>query len=291
MRLRIAIRGEAVAPGRLTLSELARIAGEIQAGVERVALVLTVGSSTGPGRRPGDVVDATQLDVVGLEPGSTVLEVEPHDAHPSLFTDDEPLIDRAVKCLLSGIAEIRARPEVMPTGFDRGVVNGLAQLTGGIGGEISSIELGLEGQTPVVLDDWARRAVREARRRLSREEVEITGRLHMGDFAPGTLRCRIDTAEGSVPCDFDSELRESVLSAMDRLVLAAGTAEFWPGESHIQVLHLEGLEVVEEARDPTLDAIIARQGVRPVDGIDELVVSPIENYEDFLAAIREIRAR
>lgn len=151
-RLRITVRGEAAHRGRIALAELARIAGEIQAQVERIALVLTAGSSNGSGRRPGDVVDATQLDFVGFAAGSAILEVEPHETQARLFEDEPELVERSLERLVEGIREMTEHPDRLPAGFDRGVVNGLVDLTGSIGLRISAIEFTLGDGEPVLAD-------------------------------------------------------------------------------------------------------------------------------------------
>jgi hypothetical protein len=289
-RLRITVHGDAAPEGRIALSELARIAGEIQAQVERIALVLTAGSSTGSGRRPGEVVDATQLDFVGFSAGSAILDVEPHEIQARLFEDEPELADRSLQRLVEGIRQITERPEELPAAFDRGVINGLVDLTGSIGTRISSITLALNDARPVVVDSRTKTAARTARRRLEQERVEVTGRLHMGDFAPSTLRCRIDTADGPVTCDFDEEIRGDVLAAMDRLVVATGLAEYWIGEDRPRRLHLEALSQVEEAQETPLEQLLSEQGVHPASSIEELAGPVIDDFDDFMTAVRSARA-
>lgn len=289
-RLRITVHGDAAPEGRIALSELARIAGEIQAQVERIALVLTAGSSTGFGRRPGDVVDATQLDFVGFSAGSAVLDVESHEAPARLFDDQPELVARSLQHLVDGIGRLTDRADELPAAFDRGVLNGLVDLTGSVGTRISSITLALDGARPVVIDSRTKAAASAARRRLEQERVEITGRLHMGDFAPSSLRCRIDTTDGAVTCDFDEQLRHNVLAAMDRIVVATGLAEYWVGEERPRRLHLEALRPVEEAEERSLEQLLSEQGVQPVATIDELAGPTVDDFDEFMTAVRSARA-
>lgn len=113
----------------------------------------------------------------------------------------------------------------------------------------------------------------------------------MGDFAPSALRCRIDTAEGPVTCDFDEELRPDVLAAMDRSVVAQGLAEFWPGEGRPRRLHLQRLKPVEKAEERPLEELVREQGVRPVSSIEELTGPAVDDFEEFLTAVRSVRGR
>lgn len=236
-------------------------------------------------------MEATQLDFVGLAAGSAVLEVEAHEAPARLFDDADDLVERSMERLVAGLDELTTNPDRLPDGFDRGVVNGLVNLTGSVGGRVSAIEFVLGDSPTVVVDGRTKAAVRAARRRLEEEPIEITGRLHMGDFAPSTLRCRIDTAEGPVTCDFDEDLRTDVLSAMDRIVVAQGLAEYWPGESRPRLLHLDALSQVQEAEEILLEEVIRQQGIAPVSNVEELVGPAIDDFDAFLAAVRSVRGR
>ena len=101
-------------------------------------------------------------------------------------------------------------------------------------------------------------------------EATVAGRLQMGDFSPAALRCRIDTFAGSVLADFGDELRDSVLDAMDQMVMATGTAEMQPDGSTVRVLHLSALERLPSARMSPLATLQREQRVAPVRDIAEL---------------------
>lgn len=208
--LMITIEGALASNGRIALSELARITGELQAELERVARVLA-GSDAQTGRRPADIVEATRLDLVGFRSGSAVLVLEPHRDTATLLPS---LLDESLDAFFGGIDALVADPTTIPHGFDRGVVNGLQELTRGLGRAVSSIRIERSGSRTVVIDDAVKQAVRSFQRRETSGQLTISGRLHMGDFAPSALRCRIDTPQGPVTCDFDVDLREQVLAAM-----------------------------------------------------------------------------
>ena len=78
----------------------------------------------------------------------------------------------------------------------------------------------------------------------------------MADFAPAALRCRIDTYAGSVPCDFDEDLRSSVLENMDELVLVRGLAELRPDNRTITVLRLEDIKGIPGVQGKGLDEFV-----------------------------------
>jgi hypothetical protein len=110
-------------------------------------------------------------------------------------------------------------------------------------------------------------------------EATVVGRLQMGDFSPAALRCRIDTFAGSVLADFGDELRDSVLDAMDQMVMATGTAELQPDGSTVRVLHLSALERLPSARMSPLATLQREQQVTPVRHIAELRGSTEEGDE------------
>lgn len=119
----------------------------------------------------------------------------------------------------------------------------------------------------------------------------VVGRIQMGDFSPAALRCRIDTFAGSVPADFDADLRDTVLDAMDQMVMATGIAELQPDGATVRVLHISALESLPTARISPLATLQRQQGVTEVRDIDELR-GPGEDTDDFgpfLDAIRSAR--
>lgn len=279
--------GELVGHGRLALSELARIAGELQAEIERVARVLGGTEEVRTGRRPSDVVAATRLALVGFGDGSAILEVEAHDQTPALLPS---LVDESIDVFLDGVEALANNASALPRGFDRTVVSGLTELTGSLGRAVTSIRIDRPGRAPTMLDQRVKDAARAYLREGSAEETVVTGRLHMGDFAPSALRCRIDTLDDPVVCDFDAELHDDVLAAMDRLVTVRGQAERWPDSRAVKVLHLESVEVVEDVAPRTLADLIAEQGVQPIRDADELAVGSDADFDEYLRAIRSLRS-
>ncbi|MEX2552307.1 MAG: hypothetical protein WD627_04830 [Actinomycetota bacterium] len=284
-QLIVTVRGDLAGSKRLALSELARIAEGIQGGLERVALVLRGRGSASSGRRPQDVVDATRLDLVDFERGSSKLVLERHGPVP-LF---EMELDDAIEALLQGIAGITKAPTELPEGWDFGVIAGLSELTGSIGGGVDSVEIGFEGLPPVVLDATVKKALKAARRS-STEWRRVTGRLHMGDFPLVTLRCRIDLPEWSVLCEFESELRPRILSSMDRVVVAEGPAELQPDGRRIRLLRIEMIEALAEQTPRSVEELVEEQGVRPISKDDALVGEPVDDFDEYIAAIRSLRA-
>jgi hypothetical protein len=277
--------GPATEGGRLPLSELARLAGGLQATLERIALSIS-GGLTRPGRRPREIVDAVRLDFVEFRPGSAVLKVA---RTGQLSLDD--LLSTSLDALEEGINELRQNPSEPPRHFTPQIINGIRDLTGGIStNNVTRIEFWRTGTIRFTIDETLQAAVRAIRFQPEQENVTIVGRLHMGDFSPAGLRCRIDTYAGSVLCDFTSDLRNAVLDAMDEIVMAEGRGEIELNGTTVRVLHLARLEALNSARPRSLDSLAREQHVQPLSSLAELGGLPVDDFDEFLTAIKSARS-
>jgi hypothetical protein len=277
--------GPAARGGRLALSEIARIAGEFQATLERIALALRGGDSS-LGRRPQDVVNAVRLELVGFSSGSAVLEMSP----PDDAMIEHGLLGQSVELFLQGVESIdrarRAHPEV----FGKQVLDGLVRLSGGISrGGVREIEFVYRGRRAATIDEEFRRAARAARSADDRTEATIAGRLHMGDFAPAALRCRVDTLSTSVSCTFDESLTAEVLSAMGHMVVVTGIAELLP-DGGVRSLDLLSLTRVNEATRADVATLTEQQGVVPLRSVADLSAVDDVSDEEFQQFLRDIRS-
>src|ERR1700730_17050615 len=107
LRLTLTIRGELARGGRLALSELARVAGEFQANLERVAVAFDLPQrGLRQGRRPTEVVDSVRLDLVAFTPGSAVLELAPHDDPQLRLYDEGTALEGAYRGLVAGLQQL-----------------------------------------------------------------------------------------------------------------------------------------------------------------------------------------
>jgi hypothetical protein len=277
--------GPATEGGRLPLSELARLAGGLQASLERIALNIS-GGPTRPGRRPREIVDAVRLDFVEFQAGSAVLKVA---RTGQLSLDD--LLNASLDALEEGINEMRRSPSEPPRHFTPQVVNGIRDLTGGISaGNVTRIEFWRAGTIRFTIDETLQAAVRVVQFEPEQQSVTIVGRLHMGDFSPAGLRCRIDTYAGSVLCDFTSDLRDAVLDAMDEMVMAEGRGELELNGTSVHILHLARLEALTSARPRSLDSLARERQVQPLSSLAELGGTPIDDFDEFLTAIKSARS-
>ncbi len=284
--LTVHAEGPAVDGGRIPLAELARIVGGLQVTLERLALSLETGAYTSRGPRPREVVEAVRLDFAGFRAGSVIIDI----TRPGQVEPDQ-LLERSLRALEDGIAGIRAGKHLPPY-FTPQVINGLRELAGGItSGNLTSITFGRSGHDRFVLDSFFRERIREMSPPSAGGEATVVGRLQMGDFSPATLRCRIDTFAGSVLADFDADLRDAVLDAMDQMVMATGIAELQPDGSTVRLLHLSSLESLPSARLSPLVTLGRVQGVGPISDIGELQGNDTEDFGPFLDALNSARGR
>jgi hypothetical protein len=276
--------GPATEGGRLPLSELARLAGGLQASLERIALSIS-GGATKPGRRPREIVDAVRLDFVGFQRGSAVLNVA-RPGQPSL--DD--LLNSALDALEEGVNGLLRDPLTLPAHFTPQVINGIRDLTGGISTtNVTRIEFWRAGRMRFTIDEALQATVRSIQSEPIQQSVTVVGRLHMGDFSPAGLRCRIDTYTGSVLCDFALDLRDAVLDAMDQMVMAEGKGEFEPNGTSVHVLHLARLETLSSAKPRSLDSLARQQQIQPLSSLDELGGLPIDDFHEFITIVQSAR--
>jgi hypothetical protein len=285
-KLVVRAAGPATANGRLALSELARIASALQTTLERIAFSILTGRPHRSGRLPRQVAESVRLDFVDFSAGSAVLKMERGTAADT--ADD--LLSDAFSTLTQGLTEIRRNPQGMPPHFTPSVVNGLVMLCGGISKDnVNKISFEADGRTWFTLDTNIRLQLKNVQKLTSEREITIVGRLHMGDFDPMSLRCRIDTNFASIPCDLDDDIKDAVFDLLDELVMATGVAEFQADGTTVRVLHLDELTRVESARFQSLEALAADQDVTPVTDMNALRGEPIDDFDEFLRSIRSAR--
>lgn len=222
---------------------------------------------------------------MGFREGSAVLELE----RPSQDATDDLLSD-SFTALVNGLDQLRDDATVLPQHFDLPIVNGLVTLCGGISKRnVNRIEFLSDDHLHFVLDSEMRASLKRAQKMSSQQEITVVGRLHMGDFDPMSLRCRIDTHAGSISCDLDDELKEAVFDLLDELVMASGVAELQPDALTVRVLHLGEISRIETARSRSLDSLAEEQRVQPLDSVGQLRGEDIEDFDYFLQIIQSAR--
>lgn len=284
--LTVHAEGPAVENGQIPLAELARIVGGLQVTLERLALSLETGTYAARGPRPREVVEAVRLDFAGFRTGSVIIDI----TRPGEVEADG-LLERSLRALEDGVTGIRTGGH-LPAYFTPQVINGLRELAGAINsGNLTSITFGYSGNDRFVIDSVFRERIRAMSLSAAEGEATVVGRLQMGDFSPAALRCRIDTFAGSVLADFDADLRDTVLDAMDQVVMATGIAELQPDRSTVRLLHLSSLQSLPSARMSPLVTLGRQQGVEPISDIEELQGNDPDDFGPFLDALNTARGR
>src|SRR6266536_2728775 len=117
--LRLRLRGGKYEEGEIPLRDLAEIARHTQLVVRRLGSALV--ARPGPGRPTSAIEQATELLLVGLTKGSTVLEIAGADPHAdALELEDMPgdLGERALQLFVEGVTALSEERPDMPFGFD-----------------------------------------------------------------------------------------------------------------------------------------------------------------------------
>jgi len=178
----------------------------------------------------------------------------------------------------------------MPQHFTPTVVNGLVTLCGGISRQnITAIEFIGGDHKFFTADAELQHSLKRLQKATFTQEITIVGRLHMGDFDPLGLRCRIDTHSGSIQCDFDDELKEVVIGLFDELVMATGVAELQSDGVSVRVLHLDSMSLVQTANAKSLDELAQEQDVHAVGSITELRGENVDDFDNFMMIVRSAR--
>jgi len=208
---------------------------------------------------------------------------------PDMGTLDD-LFSDSFYVLAEGLEGLARNPSTVSEHFIPTVINGLVTLCGGIA-ERNIREISFTGADRefFTLNVELRQKLLQAQKTTPQEELTIVGRLHMGDFDPLSLRCRIDTHAGSVACDLGDDLKDAVLDLIDTLVIASGVAEMQSDGATVRVLHLAEIEEVATSTLGTLDDLAKEQEIQPIDDVANLRGEPIEDFDEFLEIVRSAR--
>ncbi|MDR7415796.1 MAG: hypothetical protein QN193_06580 [Armatimonadota bacterium] len=244
----IRLTGPAVAQGRIPVDDLVLLARQVQAAVERIALVLRGESGMKPGRRPAEVERLTRLEVVGLGRGSVVLQLDLARDQQALEGLD--LGEEATKAWVEGLDTLQAKG-LVPPGWDTGALLAWRETAALYRRGVESIEVVASltnyRRSTRVGPDLGDRIVRLISRPSTNSRV-VEGRLLMADFKETAARCRIHPPMGPpVECTFDEGHRQAVLDALTKHVRVTGEAEIDPETSRIKRLSLADIEILDSS--------------------------------------------
>lgn len=292
--------------GEILLTELSRIAVATQDLVRRIAKSMIGRRQPGPGR--ASIARASDLRLVGLHKGSTVLEIAgaaPDEQTALEFDIPTDLGDLSLTMLVDGVRALAGdNPEPdLPVGYSQALVDDLDKwLRSFRGFDTVGIEATVAGKTKQV-----KLAPKTARGRLaqatpqpslpfiSAKDQVLEGKLYALNLNTGTFSIE-DDAGHKIRIKVPADVRRAAAVLVDRRVRAVGNPELDDNgrltSFEVQRLELapdlEGLSVQtrffesHELQSPPVDAL------RDVDdwAIDDLTE---EESTDFLAALAELR--
>lgn len=298
--------GEGSPQGEIELNDLARIATATQKFVHQIAGNLV--GQRGPGAQRKAVSDASSLRLVGLKPGSTILEIAGAEIDQDVLDYDIPtdLTALTFDALVSGLVAISDDdPHAeLPVGFDRRLVDDLdAWLRSVRQYESVALESHVGSKTTTVTT-----VPRSARARLqslspqpvlpyvSPTEQALEGKLYALNLNTGTFSIE-DDAGHKIRTNVSAEHRSAAALLINRRVRAIGKPEL--DEDN----RLRAFAVSSLGPAPDLAGLSMQKGffepheldVRPPAGeggsLDEWAIGGLSELEadDFMDALNALR--
>lgn len=295
--LTIKMTGPGIGEGRLALADMVHVGRNVQAALERIALVLRGETrSLKPGRRPADVAALCRLDLVGFGGGSAVLELALAGAERPFEVMDlgEAALDRMVE----GLRRVAEVPS-LPAGWDTGVLMAWRELGSLFDRGVERIEVS-RIKYHAVLGAQYTRAVRDQIVQRIRgpmhDAITVEGRLLMADFDEARRRCRVHPSHGpSVTCVFREDQREAILELLTKYVRVVGQAERDEEQGRVRVVRIADIEPIEIPGDadggsfwehPSVEELAHRQAAHAVERPEDLAADLWDSdaeLEEFLA--------
>lgn len=305
--LELRFEGKAVQDGRILLDDLLLFVDNLHSAISRVIEVLERGISGLPGRPPKTRQILAALEIVALKRGSFEMALDLRRDEGELLPGFD-LGQKAIEKLMLGL-EVMENEAPLPEGFDEGVLMSLRDAGRVIdhGVEIVHLTSTSEiGTRRVKFVQSTRDQIVTRIRRLQHAWTEAEGRLLMADFKEDSLRCRLHPSTGSaIPCSFNEDMTERVMSYLRRFVQVRGDATYDPATNVIRSLVIRDIEPIERLSEigvsfmppsafwetKSLDELAMEQGVYPVEDWDRLSGQWPEgaDFDSFLEAIRSLR--
>lgn len=299
-QMRLRLSGGAERDGEIGLDELARVAEETQRLVIRLARGLT--DQRGPGRPRGVIVEATRLFLVGLEPGSTVLEIAGTESDlDSLSAEDMPgdLGEVALTLFVDSVQALSEEQPTLPPGMDSAAVGDLDEWLRNLRSYARvSLDISLPSGTRAAefVPVPARRRLEAARPQpslpfISSSHQALYGRLYALNLRTGSFSIEDDTGH-SIRLAVPEDLRSRVAQLIDSRVRAIGNARLDERRRLIgfDVADLESVPVPEL---PAQGEFFRRHELVPKSPVEQKLEAGIvpdltaDEIESFMAALSE----
>jgi len=292
--LKIRFDGEAVGPGRIPVTHLLSFLANMNKALQRTGRVLAgEAESLRRGPQPRSIKEEIALDLVLLTHGSpaAVLGFERRRTDAALLGMDMGL-DILEKALV-GLTAVQAADDILPPGYDTGVLMAWRDAGTLFSKGITSINFTLNHRETPLTTNLSPEGFARIQQRIKGPQTNIRtieGRLLMADFKEHGTRCRVHPSAGEpVLCLFDEAQRDEVLDDILRYVRIVGEAKEDPITGKIASIKIHDIERLEdregEAADllpqgtpisrnfwdsPTLDELAQEQNVRPMADVRAL---------------------
>lgn len=304
--IRLHLEADNLPEGEIALSDLAKIAGATQKILRQIAGNLV--GQRGPGAPRKGVTEASSLRLVGLRPGSTILEIAGAEVDGDALDYDIPtdLTELSFDLLVGGLSALSSddpQPD-LPVGFDRQLVDDLDDW-------LKSVR----HYRSVAFESQVRKTTKavttvpmEARIRLhklspqpalpfvSPTEQALEGRLYALNLHTGSFSVEDDSGH-KIRTDVPSELRGSAAVLINRRVRAVGKPQL------DEAGRLRAFAVSNLSPAPDLAGLLEQKGffepheldVKAPAGasgsLDEWAIHSLSNDEadDFMDALTALR--
>ncbi len=281
----IRAKGPATENGKISLEDLITLGKNVQAAVQRAALVLAGHQDSGrPGRRPQDIKKSCALEVVAMNQGSFEIGFDlPREQFEPMDLGVE-----AVEKLLEGIDQIGSNGSPLPAGYDTGVLRSLKGLGGLLGRGITEIEAESKTQRLKRNFSYNQEVQRQVIERIhgpvsSLRTVE--GRLLMADFRQNSEKCRIHPpAAEPIVCEFDESLEETVCNNLRNYVRITGETKENPDTGRITSIKIQDIEPLTVEgddferisaedfwQDKSLEQLASEQSVQAIGRLEDVL--------------------
>lgn len=298
--LRLRLRGGKYEEGEIPLRDLAEIAKHTQLVVRRLGRGLV--ERPGPGRPSSAIEQATELLLVGLTKGSTVLEIAGADHHDdaSKFEDmPDDLGERALQLFVESVSALDdARPE-MPFGFDESARKSVGEwlrqvrrfeqvgVTLRVGAHTTEAEI----QPNAARRHLAAAQVQPRAPFITATEQAVEGVLYALNIHTGTYAIQDDSGQ-RLRLTVPDEIRSDAAMLVTRRVRAVGSAEI-DARGRLQSFMVSSLTYAPRLEGLQQGRFFDRHELPsppvPTDDLGEWAIEGLteEEADDFLSSLTE----
>lgn len=311
--LTVILEGESVKSGRIPVSYLLEFLASFQKVLYRIGeSILCNRDSTRKGPKPKDLKSIVEIDLVEITHGSpsTLLCFDKRMEQAWLLGEEIHL--QIFETFLKGLKQAQTPNEVLPNGFDRGVLFALRDMGKLFHKQVKTIKFKFNPRPQPLEVKYTPEGFDVIQKHILGTQSQLTtieGRLIMADFKEEGMRLRIHPPIGEpVFCIFYEEQKEEVLENLLRRVRISGEAIKDPLTGKINKVRIHDIEPLEEFSEAikeipfgteqsydfwkswTLEDLAKLQEVQPITDITALYSTwPGESDDGFEQFIHELR--